>query len=128
MKLQNYWKTILIAGLILTASILSGKQLNKVPLFEIKYFDKIIHFSMYFVLVLSMFSSYIKSFTIITIQIKITIVLLAALYGLSLEGVQYYFTADRSAEVADMIANTVGCVVGLFLYPTLFRYKIFRLL
>jgi VanZ family protein len=128
MKLQNYWKTLLIAALILTASILSGKQLNKVQLFEIKYFDKIIHFSMYFVLILSMFSSYIKSFTSITAQTKIAMVLLAAFYGLSLEGVQYYFTADRSAEVADMIANTVGCVVGLFLYPTLFRYKIFRLL
>ena len=128
MKLQNYWKTLLIAALILTASILSGKQLNKVPVFEIKNLDKIIHFSMYFVLVLSMFSSYLKSFTNITAQTKIAIVLLAAFYGLSLEGVQYYFTADRSAEVADMIANTVGCVVGLFLYPTLFRYKIFRLL
>lgn len=128
MKLQNYWKTLLIAGLILTASILSGKQLNKVQLFEIKYFDKIIHFSMYFVLVLSMFSSYSKSFTSITTQTKIAIVLLAAFYGLSLEGVQYYFTTDRSAEVADMIANTVGCVVALFLYPALFRYKIFRLL
>lgn len=128
MKLQNYWKTLLIAGLILTASILSGKQLNNVQLFEIKYFDKIIHFSMYFVLVISMFSSYIKSVAIITTQTKIAIVLLAAFYGLSLEGVQYYFTADRSAEVADMIANTVGCVVALLLYPTLFRYKIFRLL
>jgi VanZ family protein len=128
MKLQNYWKTILIAALILTASILSGKQLNKVHLFEIKYFDKFIHFSMYFVLVLSMISSYLKSFTHITTQTKIAIVLLAAIYGLSLEGVQYYFTSDRSAEGADMIANTIGCVVGLFLYPTLFRYKIFRLL
>lgn len=128
MKLQNYWKTLLIAALILAASILSGKQLNKVQMFEIKYFDKIIHFSMYFVLVLSMFSSYLKSFTGISKQNKIVIIVLAAGYGLLMEGFQLFFTADRSAEVADMIANTVGCVVGLFLYPTLFRYKIFRLL
>jgi len=128
MKLQNYWKTLLIAALILTASILSGKQLNKVQLFEIKYFDKIIHFSMYFVLILSMFSSYLKSYAAISKQNKIVIIILAAGYGLLMEGFQLFFTADRSAEVADMIANTAGCVVGLFLYSTLFRYKIFRLL
>ena len=128
MKIKNYWKTLLIAALILTASIMSGKQLNKVQLFEIKYFDKIIHFTMYFVLVLSMFSSYLKSFTGISTHNKIVIIGLAAGYGLLMEGFQLLLTADRSAEVADMMANTIGCVVGLYLYPTLFKYKIFRLL
>jgi len=128
MKFKNYWKPLLIAALILTASIMSGKQLNKVQLFEIKYFDKIIHITMYFVLVLSMFSSYLKSFTGVSKENKIVIILVAASYGLLMEGFQLFFTVDRSAEVADMIANTIGCIFGLFLYPFLFRYKIFRVL
>ncbi|MGE0089869.1 MAG: VanZ family protein [Bacteroidales bacterium] len=128
MKLKNYWKTLLIAALILTASILSGKQLNKVSVFEIKNLDKIIHFMMYFILVLSMFSSYLKDKKYITNPIKLIVIVMAIAYGLTLEGVQYYFTVDRSAEIADMIANTIGCIAGLALYPTLFRFRIFRLL
>lgn len=128
MKLKNCWKTLLIAALILTASILSGKQLNKVSVFEIKHLDKIIHFIMYFVLSLSMFSSYLKHKKDISTLTKSIVIVMAISYGLTLEGIQYYFTTDRSAEVADMIANTIGCITGLLLYPTLFRYKIFRLL
>lgn len=128
MKFKHYWKTIVFAILILTASILSGKQLNKVHVFEIKYFDKIVHFIMYFVLVLSMFSSYIKSQETISLLNKILFALLGITYGLTLEGIQFYFTTDRSAELADMIANTIGSVTATLLYSYLFKYRIFRLL
>ena len=49
MRFKNYWKTLLIAAFILFGSIMSSKELNKIPLFEIKNSDKLIHFAMYFV-------------------------------------------------------------------------------
>ena len=128
MKFKNYWKTLLIALIILTGSIMSGNKLNKIPLFEVKNSDKLIHFTMYFGLMLSMLSSYYKSIGNIKNTNKVVIFFIAVLYGLILEGIQYFFTTDRSAEFADMIANTLGCFIGLLYYPLLLRFNLYKIL
>jgi len=74
------------------------------------------------------FASYFKSYSNISIKSKVIILAIAGLYGLSLEGVQYYLTSDRSAEFADMIANTLGCIIGLLSYPLLLRFSLYKIL
>jgi glycopeptide antibiotics resistance protein len=43
------------------------------------------------------------------------------LYGVFIEFIQYYFTINRTADYADIIANGVGCMVGLVLFKSVYN-------
>ena len=37
-------------------------------------------------------------------------------YGIAMEFVQKYFVPNRSFDVADMLADGIGCVLGLYIW------------
>jgi glycopeptide antibiotics resistance protein len=43
------------------------------------------------------------------------------LYGVLIEFIQYYFTINRTADYADIIANGIGCMVGLVLFKSVYN-------
>jgi glycopeptide antibiotics resistance protein len=38
-----------------------------------------------------------------------------------IEFIQYYFTINRTADYADVIANSIGCLVGLVLFKSVYN-------
>jgi VanZ family protein len=48
--------------------------------------------------------------------------ILAILYGCSLEIMQYYFFSQRTADWYDIIANSTGCIFGLIFYRKIYTY------
>jgi glycopeptide antibiotics resistance protein len=46
-------------------------------------------------------------------------VLFCITYGGSLEIMQYYIFSERSGDILDFIANSTGCLIGLFLFNPL---------
>jgi VanZ family protein len=119
MKILKFWKPVMLALIILYGSVTAGSNLNKVNIFQINNIDKFIHLTFYFLLSVSFQSSLLRN-TLINKkeQILITLVLVIS-YGLIMEVFQFYFTSDRSAELFDALANTLGCIFGILLYPLL---------
>lgn len=128
MKILKFWKPLILALIILYGSVTSGSSLNKVNIFQINNIDKFIHLSFYFLLSISFQSSLLQN-TLINKkeQIFITLVLIIS-YGLIMEIFQFYFTDDRSAELFDALANTLGCISGILIFPFLKKNNLIKYL
>ncbi|MDM1367216.1 VanZ family protein [Myroides marinus] len=109
---------------VLAACLLSSETIAKAPRFDIPYKDKLAHFTFYFVFSVIWFKYYVKSNPNTSrIKLSIRIFTIASLMGGIVEVLQYYFTASRSAEWADELANCLGSLFGVLLCLTLFRRK-----
>ena len=127
-----YWKSILWALLIFIGSSISGESLEKVKFIDFPYSDKIIHLGMYFVLMFLIISNRLKDLGVMNISFQniFFLALLSILYGLFMEILQNYVFTQRSMELLDMVANTIGVILGcsLFLIKKSFAYKISKFL
>ncbi|MCB2197330.1 MAG: VanZ family protein [Bacteroidetes bacterium] len=128
MKILFYWKPIIIALLILYASITPTDNISNVNLFNIKHLDKLIHFLMYFIFSLTLYASIEKHKFLKKIVKIITILVITIFYGLLMESFQYIFTTYRSPEFFDALANTLGSVVGILLFPALQKSRLYKYL
>lgn len=91
-------------------------------IFNIPNFDKLVHAGLFGMLVLlTIFPFFRSKYGSSGLFLKIT--LLAILYGVAMEFVQKYFTADRDFDVWDMVADSFGAIVGLIWMNM--RYKRF---
>ena len=86
---------------------------------EIPYLDKLVHFTFYFVFVVlgGMVLKYQKMNTK-PLRNLIFLIALAIFYGLVMEGLQSLLPVDRTAEIWDVLANTIGAIMGGTLIKT----------
>ena len=128
MKLLYFWKPIFIACIISYGSITPNNNLNILPIFNFKNFDKILHFIFYLSLSITFLSSLGKESKFKVFDIKIITFVFVVSYGILMEIVQFYLTTTRSAEFFDIIANSSGCILGIFVFPFLQKLKIAKFL
>ncbi len=113
--------TIAIALTIFIAitSLVSLKGIKTVSL-GISNFDKIVHFTSYFLLTLSWF------FAMQTLwknrKTKIILIVSLISYGIIIEALQGGMTTHRQADVFDILANSLGVLQATFLFPRLNRW------
>lgn len=99
-------------GIILYLCLIRASE---IPSVTIPYVDKCVHavfhfvFSLWWFLVLAF---YFKSLSLIK---KIVLVFLMSLsFGIMIELFQTYFTVTRNGDVADVLANTTGALLAIF--------------
>ena len=87
----------------------------------IPYLDKLVHFVFYLLFVI-LGGLMWQSGKPVHATLKKTIlwVVIAVLYGLLMEALQDLLPIDRSAEIFDVLANTLGAVMGGLLIKTYF--------
>ena len=103
--------------IIFILSSISGNELNKLPKFKIPHLDKIVHFTMYFILQFLVSLEYFKNFSgkyKLSNYILIS-TLLSIFYGGGIEVMQEYFFTKRSGNIYDLLANSIGAVMGSFI-------------
>ena len=83
---------------------------------------KCAHFFIYFVLGLSMIS-FLREFSFPVRKLILLSIFLAFLYACSDE-VHQLFVSGRSGEVRDVLLDTFGAGIGVYLYYLLFKQKI----
>lgn len=113
----NKW-ALLWAMLIFILCAIPGKDIPTVWWLELLSFDKVVHASIFFVFVI-LFSrgfSLQTNFQLLSIYPKTIASIIGILYGGLLELMQGYCLVDRSADIADFIANTFGCLMGVVLF------------
>lgn len=76
--------------------------------------DKLLHFSMYMVLVFLLMNGFLKQYSFQTLNYYplISAVVMASVYGMIIEVLQGALTLDRSFELGDIFANFTGCLAG----------------
>ncbi len=113
--------TIAIALTIFIAitSLVSLKGIKTVSL-GISNFDKIVHFTSYFLLTLSWF--FAMQTLLKNRKTKIILIVSLISYGIIIEALQGGMTTHRQADVLDILANSLGVLLATFLFPRLNRW------
>ena len=106
--------SILWAIFILVLCLMPGRHLPRIPIYE---FDKIVHFTFYFVLALMMYYGWKKQDLFLSLHHSMItkIIIITSSYGFIIEIMQELFTADRHFDIFDALANSIGAVAGSFL-------------
>lgn len=116
--LHPYYVIIAIVLSILVATV-SLMPSSGVPKFEIKHLDKLVHFTMYFVLSISYALSFSLGYKKKHIKKWILPFLLALSFGILIEIAQECFTSTRKFDVFDILANGIGSFFGILILKKL---------
>jgi|SRR5665648_389355 len=111
---KNNIFSILLALLIAYLSLASSDKFDKVSFVNIPFFDKIVHFGMYFALMSVIIFENRK--TIKSIGHLFFIALIPLLYSILMEILQATITVTRSGDFYDVIFNFAGILVSLLLW------------
>jgi VanZ family protein len=105
----------ILVGLIITyLSLTNSETFAKIPVYNIPFFDKIVHFCMYF--------GFMSVIILVNRKIlkRTEHLFLAALiplfYGILMEILQSSLTSTRSGSVYDAISNLAGIFTSLLLW------------
>lgn len=128
--IKQYWKSIIWLFIIL---FLSTLQVPKIPgnrLINIPHFDKLVHFSLYFIGVSFWLFDYYKKKGLWNNIVFMVIISWGVLYGILMEVLQKVVVQNRSGDILDALANTVGVLTAflLFRYSSWYRRSILSLL
>ncbi len=102
----------LIATIILLT--IPGSSIPKSGLFGIQHLDKFVHIGI-FTLLCILFDLPFKRFSISIARKRnwfITITVLGICFGIAMEFVQKYWAINRSFELGDIVADSVGCILA----------------
>ena len=110
--------SILIAiSLTILIAYLSLKSLHiEIPI-KVSNLDKIMHFTAYFSLSLSWFFHFRD-------KKKYILLILIFLYGVLLEFMQGWFNPNRTKDVYDIVANSIGIIVAFMLFK--YIYSVYK--
>jgi glycopeptide antibiotics resistance protein len=130
MFLKHTKWSILWALIILVLCGIPGKDIPHISFLELLSFDKLVHAGIFFVLIVLTIRGLLlqNSFTTIQLTAKKTAFISCVVYGGALEIMQGTIFEQRSADVFDFIANTVGCIIGWLLYEKIEKTILVRII
>ena len=83
---------------------------RSIPSFKFFEMDKLIHLTMYFILIL------LWGINLISFKFSlIKILFLTIFFGLLMETLQYLLPFGRNFDLGDIIANSVGAIIGIII-------------
>ena len=113
-------KTLLLIGLvytffITTAFLLPASEIPKVSFIHIN--DKVVHVLLNFILS-SIWLTYFYIYNNKSLKYKniLIIILLCVFYGIIIEIIQHLFIISRHADFFDILANTLGSILGALVF------------
>lgn len=121
---------LLWALLILILCGIPGKDLPHSDFLDLLNFDKFVHASIFFVLVLLLMRGFKKqtAFPLLQKHAGIFAVTFSVIYGGMMEVMQGALFKDRSPDINDFIANSFGCIAGWLLFNIINRKILAKLL
>lgn len=109
--------SISVAAVIMYLSLTGSDSFSRFKIPPIPNFDKVVHASMYFALMLSMIFENRK--ILVTGKSYLILATIPFFYGVLMELLQYMFTTDRQADILDVIFNLAGIAVAVFFWKIL---------
>ncbi|MCK4662689.1 MAG: VanZ family protein [Bacteroidales bacterium] len=128
---KYFWKSFIWAIIIFIICGIPSDNIEKVSFINIPYFDKFVHFILYFILTLLIISGFTRFFKINIIKLKLSFIslIISIIYGIIIEILQKYLFIDRSFDLYDILANFSGAFLIFILanFSIIFKKIIFRL-
>ncbi|MCG2417747.1 VanZ family protein [Aequorivita sp. F47161] len=115
-------RNLLLVALFYSSAItclffLSSQDLPKTQISEA---DKLIHVSIYFILInLWLLYFYVRNNLKIENKLILIILFSVLFYGIIIEIFQELFTDSRSADILDVAANLLGALLGIFFFKNI---------
>lgn len=109
--LQSAWPATLWSALIFILLILPGDDIPSEGLFSLPHLDKIVHVTLFGLLV-SLWFFYFHYSQKKGPQTLIKIILVSIAYGIAMEFVQRYFVQNRSFDLYDILADAAGALLA----------------
>lgn len=111
-KISSFWKPALWLAIICYALFIPAGELPVKPFLIIPNFDKIVHFTLFFIFNLLL----LRPFK----QLKTRYYLVAAAISISVSGIlefsQHFISTSRQSDIFDFIANSTGVLISLLFY------------
>jgi VanZ family protein len=105
--------SLLVALIIMYLSLASSHTFDNVPLINIPNFDKVVHFGMYFGLMMVIILENRK--TIKSTRYLFLAGLIPLFYGILMEILQSTLTVTRTGSIWDALANGAGILASILL-------------
>lgn len=123
--MRYYIPAILWSFIILILSGIPGNSLPDFSLRSIAQPDKIGHLGIYCIFVSIMLWGAYRNFRPDKIprHVIVFILLFAIFYGISMEFMQSHFFSGRNFDVLDILANIIGCLIGMVSLRFFYRQK-----
>lgn len=114
--------TLVWAFVILFLTLIPGKNMPELSLWSLLTFDKAAHAFVYAILVLLMIIGFTKQYAYVNLKFNAIPVafLIGFAYGMTLEIIQN-FIPERSFQLTDALANTLGCCIGTLLFYIIYK-------
>lgn len=106
---------------ILIGCLTSSKNIQSVDI-PILGYDKVLHALLYFALVILWLFYFYVTKTLSTKKYFL-VFLSCFFYGVLIEVLQHVLTQDRTADVFDVLANTLGLLLGLLTFKQLIKFR-----
>jgi VanZ family protein len=126
MKFTSFLPAITWFIISVVLLVIPGNDLPHSKFFDIPYFDKYIHFTMFFLLT-TLFCYPLLGFNAVDSIVRswfLRIAMYVILYGIAMEFVQKYLVKGRSFDVVDIVFDAIGSLVGLMVMNQYFTKKI----
>lgn len=112
--------TILVSAGIFYLSMANSNTFEPVKIFTIPYFDKIVHFGMYFTLMFTVLVEHRKN--LFGNKQILGAAIFPLIYGILIEVFQS-FTVSRSASFFDALADFAGITVAIIIWNLISKYR-----
>jgi glycopeptide antibiotics resistance protein len=114
-KLKYFLPSFIWALIILVITLLPASKIPAISLLKLKFVDKIIHFTMYFVFAMLLsLGFYFQKNLKVRIVLIFSFLVSFILAGLT-EIMQHYMIIGRKGDVFDVLANLTGIIAGLWM-------------
>ncbi|WP_345158725.1 VanZ family protein [Pontibacter saemangeumensis] len=110
------------AAVILLTTLLPSSSMPAVSVWELFSFDSFAHAFLFSVLTFLMIVGLAKQFTFPRLRhytIRYSL-FLSTMFGISIELMQHYFIPGRQGDIIDVLANTIGCLLGIVLFKWIY--------
>jgi len=116
-------RNIIWAIIIFVLCSIPGDNLPHTSMIEIPYFDKMVHFGLFFVMGILLISELKYQTNLGTLSITLIIFAIVAVYGGAIEVLQEHFFINRSGDFWDLCADITGGICSVPMYAILKKQK-----
>jgi len=116
-------RSIIWAIVIFVLCSVPGDSLPQTSMFAIPYFDKMVHFGLFFIMGIFLIAELRYQTRLSRMSIALITFVFIALYGGTIEILQERYFVNRSGDFWDLCADVAGGICSVLMFPFLKKQK-----
>jgi len=108
--------------MILLLTLLPSASMPPLSIWSLLSFDSFAHAFLFTVLIFLMIVGLKKQFSYLKLRhyaIRVSL-FTSVIFGIAIELMQHYFITGRQGDMIDVLADTIGCLIGIVLFKWIY--------